>query len=112
MHGGPKDVPKKTTGTGNRAAPPASSKTLKNALGPVLQAIRVARGWSLSEVAGKLQSEGWPCSEEQLAQIEAQEAPILDYETLYFCKVLGMTREELFHHLKDVMSRRPRQKFS
>ena len=104
-------MPKKTTATGKRAARPARSPALKNALGPALQAIRVSRGWSVSEVAGKLQSEGWQCSEEQLAQIEAQQAPILDYETLYFCRVLGMTRDELFHHLKNMMSRRPRQKY-
>lgn|GEM_PF-5014525 len=102
---------KKTTGTGNRRPLPASSPALQNALGPVLQAIRVSRGWSFGEVARKLQSEGWQCSEEQLAQIEAQQAPILDYEMLYFCKVLGMTRDELFHHLKELMSRRPRQKY-
>ena len=104
-------MPKKTTATGNRAARPARSSPVQNALGPALQAIRVLRGWSLKEVAAKLQSEGWPCSEEQLAQIEAQQSPILDYETLYFCRVLGMTRDELFHQLKDVMSRRPRQKY-
>ena len=109
LHGNPENLTKKTTGTGSRAARPAD---FKNALGPALQAIRVSRGWSLSEVAGKLQSEGWQCSEDQLAQIEAQQAPILDYETLYFCRVLGMTRDELFHHLKDAMSRRPRQKYS
>jgi len=112
LHGDPEEVIKKTTGTGSRAARPAPSSEFKNALGPALQAIRISRGWSLSEVAGKLQSEGWQCSEEQLAQIEAQQAPVLDYETLYFCRVLGMTRDELFHHLKDVMSRRPRQKYS
>ena len=102
---------KKTTGTGKRAARPARTAPLQNALGPALQAIRVSRGWSLKEVAGKLQSEGWQCSEEQLAKIEAQQAPILDYETLYFCRVLGMTRDELFHYLKDVMSRLPRQEY-
>ncbi len=102
---------KKTTATGKRAARPAPAPAVQNALGPALQAIRVARGWSLAEVAEKLQSEGWQCSEEQLALIEAQQAPILDYDTLYFCKVLEMTRDELFHHLKEVMSRRPRQKY-
>ena len=104
-------MPRKTTATGNRAVRPARSPAPKNALGPALQAIRVARGWSLSEVATKLQSEGWQCSEEQLAEIEAQQAPIYDYDTLYFCRVLGITREELADHLKDVMSPCSRQKY-
>jgi len=104
-------VPKKTIPAGNRVGAAATSPSFKNALGPALQAIRIARGWSLSEVASKLQSEGWQCSEELLVQIEAQQAPILDYETLYFCKVLGMTQDELFHHLKELMARRPRQNY-
>ncbi len=102
---------KKTTATGNRAARPAHGPALQNALGPALRAIRISRGWSVSEVAGKLQSEGWQCSEEQLAQIEAQQAPIYDYETLYFCRVLEITRDELSHHLHKVMSPRLRQEY-
>ncbi len=104
-------MPKKTTATGNRAARPARSSPVQNALGPALHAIRVSRGWSVQEVAAKLQSEGWECGEERLSQIEAQQAPILDYETLYFCKVLRLTRDELFQHIKEVMSKRPRPKY-
>lgn len=103
---------RKTTATGKRAARETPVATFKNALGPAIQAIRVARGWSLSELAAKLQKEGWECSVELLREIEAQQAPILDYETLYLCRVLEMTREELFQHLQDVMTRRPRQKYS
>lgn len=102
---------KKTTGTGKRHARRESTPPLQNALGPALKAIRIARGWSLGELAGKLQREGWQCSEELLVKIEAQEAPILDYETLYFCKVLEITRDDLFEHLKELMSRRPRPKY-
>ena len=82
----------------------------KNALGPTLKEIRLARGWTLKDVSSRLGMAGMSCTARQVARIEAQQRIIADFELLYLCAALEVTQDELGERLKQAMARRPRAK--
>lgn len=83
--------------------------TPKNALGPALKEIRLAREWTLEDASARLREAGMSCTAKQLEQIEAQRRSIRDFDLMYFCAVLGLTQDELGERLKQAMVQRPKR---
>lgn len=79
--------------------------TPKNALGPAFKAIRLSWKWTQQDVSEKLRGAGMKCTRQQLGRIEAQQREIRDFEILYFCEALGVTKDELDERLKLAMIR-------
>ena len=82
----------------------------KNILGSALKELRVSHGWTLENACARLRKAGMPCTARQLGRIEAQQKDIKDFEILYFCEVLGITRDELGARMKLAMVRHLRPK--
>ena len=70
-----------------------------NAVGPTVQRLRTAKGWTQEELVTKLQVGGWDCTRSWLAKIEARQVLVRDHQLLRLCAVLGVKVEELFSTL-------------
>lgn len=72
-----------------------SPSPVRNVLGPEIQKIRQTKGWSQTEMVGKLQLNGWDIERTVLTKIENGRRCITDYELILLAKVLGVTLNEL-----------------
>ena len=70
-----------------------------NAVGPTVQRLRAAKGWTQEELAAKLQVGGWDCTRSWLAKIEARQVLVRDHQLLRLCAVLDVKLEALFPSL-------------
>ena len=68
----------------------------RNIVGPQVRKMRMAKGWSQRQLAGRLQLEGLDVSRSGVAKIESQLVWIGDYELFYLAKVFRVDIETLF----------------
>ncbi|XHR28132.1 MAG: helix-turn-helix domain-containing protein [Chthoniobacteraceae bacterium] len=71
------------------------SQPIRNVIGPKIQKLRQAKGWSQIELVGKLQLGGWDIERTVLTKIENGHRCITDYELILIAKVLGVTLNDL-----------------
>lgn len=67
-----------------------------NFVGPQIQRLRQARGWSQAKFAERLQLNGLDIGREGVAQIEAQTHCVKDKDLLLFAHALKVNLPELF----------------
>jgi transcriptional regulator with XRE-family HTH domain len=76
------------------------SDRTKNMVGPKIRKLRLARGFSQSKLAIRLQIDGLDVSRDVLAQMECQRHCIRDNHIFYFARVLAVNVSEIFADLK------------
>lgn len=86
-----------------------NSQKTQNIIGPVVREFRERKGWSCADLARELEVIGWKVSEEQVEKIEAREAKVRDFETLYLLTALGVTQEEFWRRIAEQAPSRQRQ---
>jgi transcriptional regulator with XRE-family HTH domain len=67
-----------------------------NVVGPQVRGLRAKKGWTQSELAEKLQLQGWNISLGSLGKLEAQLRRVPDCELMFLAKVLGVPIADLF----------------
>ncbi len=71
----------------------------KNIVHDCLHRWREARGLSQGELAARMQVLGVNLDQQMVSRIERNERIVTDYELICFCKVLGVTGDELMENL-------------
>jgi len=74
----------------------------KNVIGPAVQKLRVARGWSQPELAAKCQMAGWDISRGIVAGIEGRMRWIGDWEALFLARLFRVSVDELYPERADL----------
>ncbi|MEI8234895.1 MAG: helix-turn-helix transcriptional regulator [Verrucomicrobiota bacterium] len=72
-----------------------SSPPIRNVLGPQIQKIRKAKGWSQVKMVQKIQLKGWGVERTVMTKIEKGRRCLTDYELLVIAQVLGVTLNDL-----------------
>jgi len=67
----------------------------RNAVGSNLQKLRVARGWSQEDLAGRCQRNGWDIDRVIIAKIESRIRAVTDWELKKLSEVIGVSPNEL-----------------
>ena len=68
----------------------------RNVIGPQVRKLRDRRGWSQEQLAAKLQLDGLDISRTALAKIESGKQGVLDFQVLYFRRVLKADSDDLY----------------
>ena len=74
----------------------------KNLIGPAVQKLRVARGWSQPELAAKCQVAGWDISRGIVAGIEGRMRWVGDWEAIFLARVFHVPVGELYPASADL----------
>ena len=69
-----------------------------NVIGPMISKLRYQRGWRQDDLVAKLQLLGCSITRDVLANIETRRSPVNDRQIEFFCRVFGVTVQELFPH--------------
>jgi transcriptional regulator with XRE-family HTH domain len=75
---------------------PRRTKFPANHVGPQIQRLRRARGWSQAKLAERLQLNGLDVGRDVVARIECQIHCVRDKEILIFARTLGVDIARLF----------------
>jgi transcriptional regulator with XRE-family HTH domain len=75
-----------------------------NVIGKNIRKYRNSRGYSQREVCNKLALLGVNMYHSDLSDIENSKHHIKDYEILALCKVLNITREEIFEGTDNIFN--------
>jgi transcriptional regulator with XRE-family HTH domain len=75
---------------------PKRTKFPANHVGPQIQRLRRARGWSQAKLAERLQLNGLDFGRDVVARIECQIHCVRDKEILFFARTLGVEVSCLF----------------
>lgn len=68
----------------------------KNIVSQNLKLCRIKKGLSQSQLAAKMQTLGVNIDQQMISKIENNTRFVADYELACFCRILGVTAEELF----------------
>ena len=74
----------------------ASAMRHRNVIGPQVRKLRDRLGWSQEQLAAKLQLAGLDISRTALAKIESGKQGVLDFQVLYFRRVLKADSDDLY----------------
>ncbi|MGH7975588.1 MAG: helix-turn-helix domain-containing protein [Limisphaerales bacterium] len=75
---------------------PRRTKFPANHIGPQIQRLRLARGWSQAKLAERLQLNGLDVGRDVVARIECQFHCVRDKEILFIARTLGVDVSRLF----------------
>lgn len=75
---------------------PRRTKFPANHVGPQIQRLRRARGWSQAKLAERLQLNGWDVGRDVIARIECRLHCVRDKEILFISRTLGVEVSRLF----------------
>jgi transcriptional regulator with XRE-family HTH domain len=79
---------------------PRRTKYPANFIGPQIQRLRIAHGWSQAKLAERLQLNGLDVGRDVVARIECQIHCVRDKEILFFARTLGVDVSRLFLSLE------------